>query len=291
MSHPRTQNFLSLWFNKNLKKSTSNSLYFIPSLRSIKNLVVSSLIDYLLPRLTRREPSPVLVGLAMRLIVVWCGPRTLSFQLEINLASNMDEKVARWCIVFVFIFQCVLVVMCINCQLRVQLQSDLLLVFGLVSVLNGWDCMCAQYGVHAAELPCMRPTTLLNISALCQLLGWIYNLYECSFICECMLCPLLYLFLLQLILSLLKHIQLLLCFVLCLQMIFMLRCHLIARVSKVAFIASGSNWYCNFILLCIVNNLPLAYIASGMLPSAVCYHVVVIIPWCPCLWTTWYLHG
>ena len=70
------------------QKSTSNSLYFIPSLILIENIVISSLIDYLFPRLTRREPSPVLVGLATRLSVVWCGPRTLSFQPETNLGSN-----------------------------------------------------------------------------------------------------------------------------------------------------------------------------------------------------------
>ena len=71
------------------QKSTSNSLYFIPSLRSIANLVISRLIYYLSPRLTRREPSPVLVGLATRQSVVWCGPRTLSFQPETNLGSNI----------------------------------------------------------------------------------------------------------------------------------------------------------------------------------------------------------
>jgi len=35
--------------------------------------------------------------------------------------------------------------------------------------------------------------------ALCQMLGWIFNLYECSFIRECMLHPVFSMFLLQLI--------------------------------------------------------------------------------------------
>ena len=46
----------------------------------------------------------------------------------------------------------------------------------------------------------MRSTTLLTMSTLCQLLGWILNLYGRSLIRECMLHPLLFLFLLQLIL-------------------------------------------------------------------------------------------
>ena len=67
--------------------------------------------------------------------------------------------------------------------------------------------------------------------ALCQLLGWILNLYWRSFIHECMLHPLLFLLLLQFIrLSvqlhvllelLLQHMQLLLCSIFCLHVIFM----------------------------------------------------------------------
>lgn len=44
----------------------------------------------------------------------------------------------------------------------------------------------------------MRSTTLLTLSIPCQILGWIFSLYGCSFICECMLHPMLFLFLLQL---------------------------------------------------------------------------------------------
>jgi len=52
---------------------------------------------------------------------------------------------------FVLIFQCVLVVMRINCQLHAQLQLDLLLVFTLVSVLNGLDRTHVHNDMHAIE--------------------------------------------------------------------------------------------------------------------------------------------
>ena len=45
----------------------------------------------------------------------------------------------------------------------------------------------------------MRSTTLLTMFSLCPVLGWILNLYWHSFICECMLHPLLFLIILQLI--------------------------------------------------------------------------------------------
>ena len=152
---------------------------------------------------------------------------------------------------FLLIFQCVLVVMCINCQLHVQLQLNLLLLFSSVSVLNGWGHMCVHNDMHATEFPCMRSPTLLAMSSLCQLLGWIFNLYGCSFIRECMLRPLLYLLWMQLILLSiqllfflefpLQYMQLLLYFSLCLCAIFMSHRHLIALVSNVSFITSGSD--------------------------------------------------
>ena len=49
-------------------------------------------------------------------------------------------------------------------EVHVQLQLDLLLIFALVSVLNGLDCMCVHNDMHAAEslacnhqhyLPCL----------------------------------------------------------------------------------------------------------------------------------------
>ena len=46
---------------------------------------------------------------------------------------------------------------------------------------------------------------------------------------------------------LLQHMQLLLCSILCLCVIFLSRRHLIAWVSKVAFIINGSDWACNFV--------------------------------------------
>lgn len=53
-------------------------LHFIPSLKLVFISVISSPIDYLLLRLTRREPSPV-----------WCWPWILPFQPEVNLGTNM----------------------------------------------------------------------------------------------------------------------------------------------------------------------------------------------------------
>jgi len=58
------------FFQQNPQKNQIKSLQLIPSLRSVENLGISSLIDYLLLRLTQREPSPVLVGLATRLRMV-----------------------------------------------------------------------------------------------------------------------------------------------------------------------------------------------------------------------------
>jgi len=85
--HPWTQNLPVPFFQQNPQKLKSNPLHFIPSPKLVFYLFISSPIDYLSLRLTRREPSPVLVGLATRLSVVWCGPRTLSFQPEANLGS------------------------------------------------------------------------------------------------------------------------------------------------------------------------------------------------------------
>ena len=69
-------------------KNQIKALYFIPSLKSVFISVVSSPIDYLLLILNWREPSPVLIGLATRLSVVWCWPWILPFRPEVNLGSN-----------------------------------------------------------------------------------------------------------------------------------------------------------------------------------------------------------
>ena len=67
-------------------KTQIKPLYFIPSLKLAFISVISRPITCLFPRSTQREPSLVFVGLATRLSVVWCGPRTLSFQPEENQA-------------------------------------------------------------------------------------------------------------------------------------------------------------------------------------------------------------
>ena len=55
---------------KNTLKIKSNSFAYIPSLKLAFIQVISSLVDHFLLRLTRREPSPDMVGLATRLSVV-----------------------------------------------------------------------------------------------------------------------------------------------------------------------------------------------------------------------------
>ena len=125
--------------------------------------------------------------------------------------------------------------------------------------------------MHVAEFPCMRSTTLLTLSTPCQLLEWIYNLYERNLICACMFHLLLYMFLLQIILSsmqllfflefLLQHMQLILCSFLGLRAVFMSCFHLITSISKADF---PHEWiYFEFAAwpyLYAVNNLPLAFI-------------------------------
>ena len=66
----------------------SNSSKHIPSLKLVFTSVISSLIDHIFLRLTRREPSPDLVGLATRLNVVWCYHRSCLSQPEIDLGFN-----------------------------------------------------------------------------------------------------------------------------------------------------------------------------------------------------------
>jgi len=107
--------------------------------------------------------------------------------------------------------------------------------------------------MHFVEFPCMKSTTLITVSAPCQLLRWIYNSYGRNFIHECMLCPLVYLFLMQIIISsmqlliLFELLLLLLYSFLCSRMIFLSCRQLIASFSKVAFIKSGSSRVCNFV--------------------------------------------
>lgn len=87
-------------------------------------------------------------------------------------------------------------------KIHVQLQLDFLLVVTSMSVTNRLDRIRAHNDMDATKFLFMRSKTLLTLSTLWQLLRWIYELYRHSFICLCMLCPLLHLFLLQLILCL-----------------------------------------------------------------------------------------
>ena len=79
----------------NTLKIKSNSFTYIPSLKSAFIQVISSLTDYFLLRLTRREPSPDLVGLATRLSMVWCYPRLCLPQLEVDLGHNIVLTILR----------------------------------------------------------------------------------------------------------------------------------------------------------------------------------------------------
>ncbi len=183
-------------------------------------------------------------------------------------------------------------------EVHVQLQSDLLLLF---------TSMHAHNDMHTVTFSYIRSTTLLTLFAPCQLLGWIYNLYEHNFIHECMLRPLLYMFLLQLILSSmqllfflelqLQHMQLLLCSILYLRVIFLSHPHLISWVSKVSFITSGSSWACNFVPpLCCQQNSScvccIRYVAFNFFVDGVaCCDGVAVVSWCPFLQTTRCLDG
>jgi len=84
-------------------------------------------------------------------------------------------------------------------EVHVQPQLDLLLVFTLVSVLNGLciACVCSMTCMLLNPLHAINYTThhVCSVSAV----GWILNVYGHSFTRECMLRPLLFLFLLQLI--------------------------------------------------------------------------------------------
>ena len=71
--NPRTPKFSFPLIPTKPPKNQIKALYFIPRLKSVFISVISSPNDYLLLTLTRREPSPILVGLATRLSVVWCG--------------------------------------------------------------------------------------------------------------------------------------------------------------------------------------------------------------------------
>ena len=64
------------FFQQKTPKNHSNSLIDIPSLKLALISVISRPIDTFLLRLTQREPSPVLVGLATRLSVFWCYPES-----------------------------------------------------------------------------------------------------------------------------------------------------------------------------------------------------------------------
>ena len=125
------------------------------------------------------------------------------------------------------------------------------------------------------------------MSTLCQLLGWILNLYERSFIREFMLHQLLFMFLLQLIhLSmklhvlpklLLQHVWVLLCYIFYLHVIFMSWCHSIVGVSKVAFIINGPTWAFKLVP-------PLCFQQTSSCIHCIWYVVFSCFSWCCLLW-------
>lgn len=138
--------------------------------------------------------------------------------------------------------------------------------------------MCAHNDMNVVEFPCMCSTTLLTLSTPCEVLGWIHNLYEFSFIYLCMVRPLLYLVLLQLILSSMEllfflefphqHIELLLYSILCLHTIFMSHHHLINSISISSFIMSGLALNFQFFFASMFSTtFPLHSSCEGVLPS------------------------
>ena len=92
----QTQIFLSSWANKIFIKFNQDSFAYIPSLKSVFIQVISNLIDYFLLRLTRRHPSPDLVGLATRLSVVWCYPRFRLSQPKVDLGHNTRNSTSYY---------------------------------------------------------------------------------------------------------------------------------------------------------------------------------------------------
>ena len=106
-----------------------------------------------------------------------------------------------------------------------------------------------------------------------------------------MLCWLLFLFLLQIfhllcsfmffLELLLQHMQLLLCSILCLRMIFISRCHLVVQVSKLSFIVTGSSWACNFVS-------PLCCQQPSSRIHCIQYDAFIWCSWCCSMW--WCCH-
>lgn len=119
------------------------------------------------------------------------------------------------------------------------------------------------------------------MSTSCQLVGWIYNLYGRSFIRECMLCSLLFLFLLQLIhLSmhlmfflelLLQRMQLLLCSILYLRAITP------SPHSPNLQSFFHHRWICLSLQLCSASVLPTTFFLHSL-------HLVYCRSWCCLLW-------
>ena len=187
-------------------------------------------------------------------------------------------------------------------EVHVQPQLDLLLVFALVSVLNGLDCMCALNDMHAAEsLACDQQqcsSCLLHVSCWDRYLtcmGTVSSVsapcaHCCSWsCCNSFACLSNFMLFLEL---LLRHMQLLLHSILYFRATFMSRRHLIAWVSKVAFIMSGSALNLQIFsssALPTTFHLPLSCV--GLLPSVASHcDVATITSWYPCLWTNWCLH-
>ena len=87
--HSPDPNFPFLLSQQNIIIFNQDSFAYIPSLKSVFIQVISNLTDHFLLRLTRREPSPDLVGLATRLSVVWCYPRFCLSQPKVDLGHNI----------------------------------------------------------------------------------------------------------------------------------------------------------------------------------------------------------
>ena len=86
---PQTQNLPFSLIQQTTSKSNQTLLHiYLAWNQSSHQSSQASLIIFLL-RLTRREPSLDLVGLATRLSVVWCYPRLCLPQPEVDLGPNI----------------------------------------------------------------------------------------------------------------------------------------------------------------------------------------------------------
>lgn len=190
-------------------------------------------------------------------------------------------------------------------EVHVQPQLDFLLIFALVSVLNGLDCMCAFNDMHAKSFTCGQQhfspcilrvscwdgyiTCTGTISSMnacsAHYCSWsCYNSSVCAASCSSFSC----------------------CFSTCKS--FFIPFSNLTQPSfrtitswpespKFLWLSLNLLDLATLFYLYVFNNLHLAFIvfivfvAFSMLPSSSVHDASCcdVVAWCPCLWTTWCL--